>query len=93
MLHRTSPAYLRSHGRIAEGYLKGARPPSGSSAPTPRAELDELAERARNLDAERVVYALSNGAPALDSALGLREGTRLEAELSCQRAISRQRSR
>lgn len=66
-------AYLRAHGRDAEAYLKGRSAAERFDYAYTDAELDELAERARGLDAERVVCALSNGAHALDSALGLRE--------------------
>jgi uncharacterized protein YecE (DUF72 family) len=66
-------AYLRAHGRDAEAYLKGRSAAERFDYAYSDAELDELAERARNLDAERVVCVLSNGAHALDSALGLRE--------------------
>jgi uncharacterized protein YecE (DUF72 family) len=66
-------AYLRAHGRDAEAYLQGRSAAERFDYAYTDAELDELAERARGLDAERVVCALSNGAHALDSALGLRE--------------------
>ena len=66
-------AYLRAHGRDAEAYLKGRSAAERFDYAYTDAELDELAERARELDAERVVCALSNGAHALDSALGLRQ--------------------
>jgi uncharacterized protein YecE (DUF72 family) len=66
-------AYLRAHGRDAEAYLKGRSAAERFDYAYTDAELDELAERARKLDAERVVCALSNGAHALDSALGLRD--------------------
>jgi uncharacterized protein YecE (DUF72 family) len=66
-------AYLRAHGRNAEGYLKGRSAAERFDYAYTDGELDELAERARGLDAERVVCVLSNGAHALDSALGLRE--------------------
>jgi uncharacterized protein YecE (DUF72 family) len=66
-------AYLRAHGRNAEGYLKGRSAAERFDYAYTDAELDELAARARKLDAERVVCVLSNGAHALDSALGLRE--------------------
>jgi uncharacterized protein YecE (DUF72 family) len=66
-------AYLRAHGRDAEAYLKGRSAAERFDYAYTDAELDELAERARGLDAERVVCALSNGAHALDSALGMRQ--------------------
>jgi uncharacterized protein YecE (DUF72 family) len=70
---RDDLAYLRAHGRNAEGYLKGRSAAERFDYAYTDAELDELAGRARKLDAERVVCVLSNGAHALDSALGLRE--------------------
>jgi uncharacterized protein YecE (DUF72 family) len=72
---RTDLAYLRAHGRNAEGYLRGRSAAERFDYAYSDAELDELAGRARGLaaDAERVVCALSNGAHALESALGLRE--------------------
>ena len=70
---RDDLAYLRAHGRNAEGYLKGRSAAERFDYAYSDAELDELAERARGLDAERVVCILSNGAQALDSALGLRQ--------------------
>jgi uncharacterized protein YecE (DUF72 family) len=68
-------AYLRAHGRNAEGYLRGRSAAERFDYSYPEAELDELAERARRLaaDAERVECVLSNGAHALEAALGLRE--------------------
>ncbi len=66
-------AYLRAHGRDAEAYLKGRSAAERFDYAYTDAELDELAERARGLDAERVLCALSNGAHALDSALGMRQ--------------------
>jgi uncharacterized protein YecE (DUF72 family) len=70
---RDDLAYLRAHGRNAEGYLRGRSAAERFDYAYPDAELDELAGRARGLDAERVVCVLSNGAHALGSALGLRE--------------------
>ena len=68
-------AYLRAHGRNAEGYLRGRSAAERFDYAYPEAELDELAERARRLaaDAKRVECVLSNGAHALEAALGLRE--------------------
>jgi uncharacterized protein YecE (DUF72 family) len=75
-------AYLRAHGRNAEGYLRGRSAAERFDYAYPADELDELAERARTLaaDAERVECVLSNGTHALDAALGLRE--RLSAHLA-----------
>jgi uncharacterized protein YecE (DUF72 family) len=72
---RADLAYLRAHGRNAEGYLRGRSAAERFDHAYSAEELRELAERARALarDAERVECVLSNGAHALDSALGLRE--------------------
>jgi uncharacterized protein YecE (DUF72 family) len=70
---RVDLAYLRAHGRNAEGYLRGRSAAERFDYAYSDAELDELAARARKLDAERVVCVLSNGVHALDSALGLRD--------------------
>jgi uncharacterized protein YecE (DUF72 family) len=72
---REDLAYLRVHGRDAERYLRGRSAAQRFDYAYSKAELRELAKRAKGLaeDAERVVCALSNGAHALDSALGLRE--------------------
>jgi uncharacterized protein YecE (DUF72 family) len=64
-------AYFRAHGRDAKRYLSG-RSDRFEYAYTDD-ELHELAQRVRALEAERVVFAFSNGAHALESALALRE--------------------
>jgi uncharacterized protein YecE (DUF72 family) len=68
-------AYLRAHGRNAEGYLRGRSAAERFDHVYSDAELGELAGRARSLAeaAERVECVLSNGAHALESALSLRE--------------------
>jgi uncharacterized protein YecE (DUF72 family) len=72
---RADLAYLRAHGRNAEGYLRGRSAAERFAYRYPPQELRELAERARGLagQAERVECVLSNGEDALDSALRLRE--------------------
>ena len=72
---RSDLAYLRAHGRDAEGYLRGRSAGERFNYAYPDAELRELAERAGALadDADRVVCVLSNGGHALDSALTLRK--------------------
>jgi uncharacterized protein YecE (DUF72 family) len=69
---RTELAYLRAHGRNAEGYLRGRSAAERFDYRYTDAELEELAARARTLEAERVLCVLSNGEQALDSALRLR---------------------
>jgi uncharacterized protein YecE (DUF72 family) len=68
-------AYLRAHGRDAEGYVRGRSAGERFNYDYSDAELGELAGRARALaeDAESVVCVLANGGYALDSALSLRE--------------------
>lgn len=68
-------AYLRAHGRNADGYLRGRSAAERFDYAYSDAELRELAARARALaeDAERVECVLANGAHALESALALRE--------------------
>jgi uncharacterized protein YecE (DUF72 family) len=72
---RADLAYLRAHGRNAEGYLRGRSAAERFDYAYSDAELRELADRARSLaeGAERVECVLSNGAHALDSALQLRK--------------------
>jgi uncharacterized protein YecE (DUF72 family) len=72
---RSDMAYLRAHGRNAEGYVHGRSAAERFDHRYTKKELGELADRARTLakDAEEVVVVLSNGAHALDSALKLRE--------------------
>lgn len=72
---RADLAYLRAHGRNAEGYLRGRSAAERFDYAYSKKELRELADRARALaeDAERVHCVLSNGGHALDSALALRE--------------------
>jgi uncharacterized protein YecE (DUF72 family) len=71
---RSDMAYLRAHGRNAEGYVHGRSAAERFDHRYSKKELGELADRARTLakDAEEVVVVLSNGAHALDSALKLR---------------------
>jgi uncharacterized protein YecE (DUF72 family) len=68
-------AYLRAHGRNAEGYLRGRSAAERFDYAYPDPELRELAGRARALaeDAENVACVLANGGHALDSALALQE--------------------
>jgi uncharacterized protein YecE (DUF72 family) len=68
-------AYLRAHGRNAEGYVRGRSAAERFDYAYTDAELRELAVRARALaeDAESVACVLSNGGHALDSALALRD--------------------
>lgn len=68
-------AYLRAHGRNAQGYLRGRSAAERFDYAYTHAELRELAERARTLaeDAERVECVFANGSHALESALALRE--------------------
>ena len=72
---RSDLAYLRAHGRNAEGYLHGRSAAERFEYAYPRSELRQLADRARGLaeEAGRVECVLSNGAHALEAALGLRE--------------------
>ncbi len=71
---RSDVAYLRAHGRNAKGYLHGRSAAERFDHRYTKAELKELATRARTLaeGAERVVCILSNGEHALDAALALR---------------------
>ena len=68
-------AYLRAHGRNAEGYVRGRSAAERFDYAYPDAELRELAGRARALaeDADWVACVLANGGHALGSALALRE--------------------
>ena len=68
-------AYLRAHGRNAEGYVRGRSAAERFDYDYPDAELRELAGRARALaeDADWVACVLANGGHALASALALRE--------------------
>jgi uncharacterized protein YecE (DUF72 family) len=68
-------AYLRAHGRNAQGYVRGRSAAERFNYAYSDAELRELAARARTLaeDAERVACVLANGGHALESALALRE--------------------
>jgi uncharacterized protein YecE (DUF72 family) len=72
---RADLAYLRAHGRNAEGYVRGRSAAERFNYAYSDAELRELAARAQALaeDAERVACVLSNGGQALKSALTLRE--------------------
>ena len=74
---RTDLAYLRAHGRNAEGYVRGRSAAERFDYAYDDAELDELAGRVRALaeEAERVQCVLANGSHALESAVGLRERT------------------
>jgi uncharacterized protein YecE (DUF72 family) len=71
---RDDLAFLRAHGRDAERYTRGRSAAERFDYAYTDAELDELADRARALaeDAEHVECVLSNGAHALDAALGLK---------------------
>jgi uncharacterized protein YecE (DUF72 family) len=70
---RRDLAYLRAHGRNADGYLRGRSAAARFDYAYPDAEVRELADRASALaeDAETVVCVLSNGGHALESALAL----------------------
>jgi uncharacterized protein YecE (DUF72 family) len=72
---RADLAYLRAHGRNAEGYLRGRSAAERFDHRYSDEELDELAGRVRGLasDAERVECILANGEHALEAALRLRE--------------------
>jgi uncharacterized protein YecE (DUF72 family) len=72
---REDLAYLRAHGRNAEGYLRGRSAAERFDYRYPDAELRELAGRARELaeSAERVECIFANGSHALDAALRMRE--------------------
>jgi uncharacterized protein YecE (DUF72 family) len=72
---RSDLAYLRAHGRNAEGYLRGRSAAERFDYAYSDAELRELAARARALaeEADRVECVLANGGHALESALALRE--------------------
>src|SRR3954452_2721979 len=69
---RDDLGYLRAHGRDAQAYLRGRSAAERFDYVYSKSELEELAARARGLDAERVVCAMSNGGHALESALALR---------------------
>jgi uncharacterized protein YecE (DUF72 family) len=68
-------AYLRAHGRNAQGYVRGRSAAERFDYAYPDAELEELAGRTRALaeEAERVHCVLANGGHALESALAVRE--------------------
>jgi uncharacterized protein YecE (DUF72 family) len=68
-------AYLRAHGRNAEGYLKGRTAGERFTYEYSEAELGELADRARRLagEAETVRVVLANGGHALDAACRIRD--------------------
>jgi uncharacterized protein YecE (DUF72 family) len=72
---REELAYLRAHGRNAEGYLRGRSAAERFDYAYSDRELHDLAARARALaqDAERVECVLANGRHALESALALRD--------------------
>jgi uncharacterized protein YecE (DUF72 family) len=72
---RDDLAFLRAHGRDAERYTRGRSAAERFDYAYTDAELDELADRVRALaeDAEHVECVLSNGAHALDAALGLKQ--------------------
>ena len=72
---REDLAYLRAHGRNAEGYLRGRSAAERFDHRYSDAELRELADRVRGLagSAARVECVLANGRHALESALALRE--------------------
>jgi uncharacterized protein YecE (DUF72 family) len=72
---RADLAFLRAHGRNAEGYLRGRSAAERFDHHYSAAELRELAGRVRRLaaDAERVECVLANGRHALEAALALRE--------------------
>jgi uncharacterized protein YecE (DUF72 family) len=72
---RADLAYLRAHGRNAEGYLRGRSAAERFDHRYTKAELQELAGRAGALaeEAERVDVVLSNGEHALEAAEKLRE--------------------
>jgi uncharacterized protein YecE (DUF72 family) len=71
---RSDLAYLRAHGRNAEGYLRGRSAAERFDHRYTKAEIAELAQRVEKLAAEAqdVVCILANGAHALESALELR---------------------
>jgi uncharacterized protein YecE (DUF72 family) len=75
---RADLAYLRAHGRNAEGYVRGRSAAERFNYAYSDAELSELAGRARALaeDAEHVACVLANGSEALESALALRQRLR-----------------
>jgi uncharacterized protein YecE (DUF72 family) len=72
---RSDFAFLRAHGRNAEGYLHGRSAAERFDHRYTKKELRELAGRVERLgeEAETVICVLSNGEHALDAALGLRE--------------------
>jgi uncharacterized protein YecE (DUF72 family) len=72
---RSDLTYLRAHGRNAEGYLRGRSAAERFDWRYTDAELDELADRVRELaaSAERVECIFANGEHALEGALRLRE--------------------
>jgi uncharacterized protein YecE (DUF72 family) len=72
---RDDLAFLRAHGRDAERYTRGRTAAERFDYAYEDAELDDLADRVRALaqDAEHVECVLSNGAHALEAALGLKQ--------------------
>jgi uncharacterized protein YecE (DUF72 family) len=72
---REDLAYLRAHGRNAEGYLRGRSAAERFEWRYSDEELDELAGRVRELaaSAERVECIFANGTHALEAALRMRE--------------------
>jgi uncharacterized protein YecE (DUF72 family) len=72
---RDDLAYLRAHGRNAEGYLKGRTAGERFAWEYSDAELHEIAERVRQLAeaAATVRVVLANGGHAMAAARGLRE--------------------
>jgi uncharacterized protein YecE (DUF72 family) len=72
---RSDLAFLRAHGRNAEGYVHGRSAAERFDHRYTKAELKELAGRVRRLgeEAETVLCVLSNGDHALEAAVSLRE--------------------
>jgi uncharacterized protein YecE (DUF72 family) len=72
---RSDLAYLRAHGRNAEGYLKGRTAGERFTYEYTEDELAELADRARRLadEAATVRVMFANGGHALDAARRVRD--------------------
>jgi uncharacterized protein YecE (DUF72 family) len=68
-------AYLRAHGRNADGYLRGRTAGERFAYEYPDDELSELADRARRLaeSAETVRLMFANGGDAMPAARRMRE--------------------